>query len=423
MEPRHTTVELTAAAVRDGVLRTGAWWTSDGEHAVELEVIGGGGMRRVSAVPRDGLFRGRPLATAYAAAGLAAEDRLLVRRTGKRSVRVSPLGPPFRFIDLFAGIGGFRLGFEAAGGTCVFSSEIDERACDSYEAHFGDRPHGDITKIDAAEVPAHDMLLAGFPCQPFSIIGRRRGFEDTRGTLFFDVARLVAHHRPAAVVLENVKQFRTHDGGRTCATVVRTLRDLGYAVDVAVLNALDYGVAQTRQRTFVVAVRDELPGAFSWPRPYPERANLADVLEDDAAVPEKLWASDYIQNKRRARLAAQGRTPESPSVWHENKGGHVGAHPYSCALRANASHSYLLVDGRRRPTGRELLRLQGFPDDFEIAVPHRALRKQCGNAVCAAVSLEVAANLVPVFERGFDERPVDGVVQPFLPLRGVGAAP
>ena len=398
MEPRHTTVELTAAAVRDGVLRTGAWWTSDGEHAVELEVIGGGGMRRVSAVPRDGLFRGRPLATAYAAAGLAAEDRLLVRRTGKRSVRVSPLGPPFRFIDLFAGIGGFRLGFEAAGGTCVFSSEIDERACDSYEAHFGDRPHGDITKIDAAEVPAHDMLLAGFPCQPFSIIGRRRGFEDTRGTLFFDVARLVAHHRPAAVVLENVKQFRTHDGGRTCATVVRTLRDLGYAVDVAVLNALDYGVAQTRQRTIIVAVRDGSPGdnsagagAFRWPDPYPERADLADVLEPDGDVPEKLWASDYIREKRLARLAEQGCAPERPTVWHENKGGHIGMHPYSCAMRANASYNYLLVNGERRPTGREMLRLQGFPDDFKIVVPHAALRKQCGNAVAVPVVTEVAA--------------------------------
>ncbi|MEM9702761.1 MAG: DNA cytosine methyltransferase, partial [Planctomycetota bacterium] len=189
-------------------------------------------------------------------------------------------------------------------------------------------------------------------------------------------------------------QFRTHDQGRTCATVVRTLEELGYTVHVTVLNALNYGVAQRRERTFIVALRNDGPAAnkvFHWPEPYPERADLAEILEPDEAVPAKLWGTDYIREKRLARLREQGGTPVRPSIWHENKGGHIGQHPFSCALRANASHSYLLVNGERRPTARELLRLQGFPDRFSIAVSHRALRKQCGNSVAVPVIAEVAA--------------------------------
>ena len=393
MPPRHATVPLTPADARAGALRLGPL-AGDEPGPVRLGLTGAAGTRTLTATPRGGAVRSPELAGYYERTGLTGGGRLLVRRTGKASLRVSPPGAPFRFADLFAGIGGFRLGFEAAGGTCVFSSEIDPLARQTYAANFGEEPAGDITKIDAADVPPHDVLLGGFPCQPFSVIGNRRGFDDTRGTLFFHVARLLAHHRPAAAALENVKQFRTHDGGRTCATVVRTLEELGYAVRVEVLNALDYGVAQTRERTFIVALRDAAAAArFRWPDPYPERADLAEVLEPDDAVPAKLRASDYIREKRRARLAAQGREPFFPSIWHENKGGHVSVHPHSCALRANASHSYLLVNGERRPTGRELLRLQGFPEDFRAPVPHRALRKQCGNAVAAGVVLEVAAAL------------------------------
>ena len=424
MPPRFAAVELTADDARAGVLSLGDLSlgnpspgaaspdkttdrAADGSEPVRLELQGAAGFREIAVAPDAGTnagpedgrlrfpvtLRSPEIAAYYRSRGLTGGGRLLVRRVGRGRARVSPLGPPFRFIDLFAGIGGFRLGFEAAGGTCVFSSEIDDAACDSYEANFGERPHGDITQIDADDVPPHDVLLGGFPCQPFSIIGARKGFGDTRGTLFFHIARFLKHRRPAAAVLENVKQFRTHDGGRTCATVVRTLEELGYTVFVEVLNALDYGVAQTRQRTFIVALRSELPEAeaFRWPEPYPERADLSEVLEPDAAVPAKLWASDYIKAKRLARLKEQGKEPVRPSIWHENKGGHIGQHPYSCALRANASHSYLLVNGERRPTGRELLRLQGFPDDYKIAVPHRALRKQCGNSVAVPTIAEVAA--------------------------------
>ena len=403
LAPRFARVAPTAADRRAGRLPAGG--VLRGLGPARLELVDTAGSRTVPATAADDALGSPALADWPAAIG----GEVLLRRTGRADYRASPLAGPFRFADLFAGIGGFRLGFEAAGGACVFSSEIDKAACDQYEANFGDRPHGDLTKIDAADVPPHDVLLGGFPCQPFSVIGSRRGFEDTRGTLFFHVARLVERHRPAAVVLENVKQFRTHDRGRTCATVVRTLEDLGYTVRVEVLNALDYGVAQLRQRTIIVAVRNDAPGAgaFRWPAPYPERADLADVLEPDDAVPAKLWASDYIREKRLTRLAEQGRAPERPTVWHENKGGHIGMHPYSCAMRANASYSYLLVNGERRPTGREMLRLQGFPDDFKIAVPHRAIRAQCGNAVAVPVVMEVAANLALARRGDLPPAPVD----------------
>ena len=387
--PRFARVAPTAADRRAGRLPAGGVLWEPGP--VRLELVDAAGSRTVPATAAGGALESPALADWPAAAGA----EVLLRRTGRADYRASPLAGPFRFADLFAGIGGFRLGFEAAGGECVFSSEIDEAACDQYEANFGDRPHGDLTKIDAADVPPHDVLLGGFPCQPFSVIGSRRGFEDTRGTLFFHVARLVEHHEPAAVVLENVKQFRTHDRGRTCATVVRTLEGLGYTVSVTVLNALDFGVAQKRERTFIVALRDEsAAAAFRWPGPYPEPADLSEVLEPDESVPAKLWGSEYIREKRRARLAAQGVTAPRPSIWHENKAGHLGVHAYSCALRAGASYSYLLVNGERRPMGRELLRLQGFPEDYEIAVSPAALRKQCGNSVAVPAVGEVAAGVV-----------------------------
>lgn len=298
----------------------------------------------------------------------------------------------FRFIDLFAGIGGLRLGFESVGGRCVFSSEWDADAQLSYEANFGHKPHGDITQVDPESIPDHDALLAGFPCQPFSIIGERKGFGDTRGTLFFNVEEILRVKKPAAVLLENVKQFKTHDGGRTYRTVVQSLTTLGYFTHTAVLNALHYGVAQRRERTFIVGFRADLP--FAFPNPALRAASLADVLEDDSAVDKKLWASEAIQKKRLERVQEQGVEPFYPSIWHENKGGHIGVHPYSCALRANASYNYLLVNGKRRPSGRENLRLQGFPESYRIAVPYSAIRKQAGNSVAVPVIRAIAGSMM-----------------------------
>ena len=308
---------------------------------------------------------------------LVAGERVVIRRVAPDQCRLSPGGGTFRFIDLFAGIGGIRLGLEAVGGTCAFSSEWDADAQDTYETNFGHRPHGDITKIAAEEIPAHD------------IIGKREGFFDTRGTLFFEIERILAHHRPAAVLLENVKQFRTHDGGRTCRTVLESLRGLGYATHLTVLNALDFGVAQIRQRAFIVAFRDSVP--FAFPEPEPWRPDLADVLDPEADADPKLAASAHIRTRRLERLREQGREPVYPSIWHENKGGHIGMHPHSCALRHHASHNYLLVNGARRLGGREMLRLQGFPESYQLASNPRAMRSQAGNSVAVPVIAAIAA--------------------------------
>ena len=335
---------------------------------------------------------GREVAAWFKANGLRRGETVVVRHVAPGRCRVSPGWRPFRFIDLFAGIGGIRLGLEAAGGQCVFSSEWDADAQTTYEANFGDRPHGDITAIPADAIPAHDLLAGGFPCQPFSIIGKRAGFADTRGTLFFEIERILALHRPAAVLLENVKQFRTHDGGRTCETVLAKLQDLGYHPHVTVLNALDYGVAQTRQRTFIAAFRDPTP--FPFPPPEEWRPNLADILDPAADADPKLAASPMIRRKRLERLSEQGRTPFYPTIWHENKAGHIGMHPHSCALRHHASYNYLLVNGSRRLSGREMLRLQGFPESFRVVVNHSLIRAQAGNSVAVPVIGAIAAEMM-----------------------------
>jgi len=304
----------------------------------------------------------------------------------------------FRTIDLFAGIGGIRLGFQAVGGKGVFASEWDELAASTYEANFGEKPHGDITKVDPSDIPNHDILLAGFPCQPFSIIGSQRGFGDTRGTLFFNVEEILRVKRPPAALLENVKQFKTHDNGRTFRTVIERLSELGYYTHSAVLNALHYGVPQKRERTFIVCFRADL--AFEFPKPEPRMPSLADVLEPDDRIDSKFIASARIQAKRLQRLREQGVSPFYPSVWHENKGGAIGIHPFSCALRHNASHNYLLVDGRRRLTPRECLRLQGFPETYKVVVDHRAIRAQTGNSVAVPVIRAIAREMIRSLQRG-----------------------
>jgi DNA (cytosine-5)-methyltransferase 1 len=323
---------------------------------------------------------------------LTNEENVLVRTISPDTVIASPLWRSFHFIDLFAGIGGIRLGFESVGGQCVFSSEWDELAQKTYQVNFGDKPFGDITKIETSQIPNHDILLAGFPCQPFSIIGKQKGFADTRGTLFFEIERILRDKRPAAFLLENVKQFRTHDDGRTCQIALDKLQELGYHTHITVLNALNFGVAQKRERTIIVGFSEPL--AFRFPEPYPCHPHLQDVLENDDDVDKKLLASDMICKKRLERLKEQGQEPFYPSMWHENKGGHIGVHPFSCALRHNASYNYLLVNGNRRPTSREMLRFQGFPELFKIPVDHTAIRAQAGNSVAVPVIIAVAAEMM-----------------------------
>ena len=284
-----------------------------------------------------------------------------------------------RFIDLFCGIGGFHIAAEKAAALlgvsaeCVLSSDIDQPCQDVYENNFGSKPLGDISKIDANDIPDHDLLLAGFPCQPFSIIGHQKGFEDTRGTLFFEIARILKAKKPKAFVLENVKMLRGHNNGRTLGRILETLRGLGYIVDYRVLNALDFGLPQKRERIFIVGFKKRC--SFTWPDGDVPMKPLSAILETD--VPENYYASEYIQKKR---LASRKPTGEL-TIWHENKSGHISAYPYSCALRAGASYNYLLVNGKRRLTPREMLRLQGFPDSFKITCNYSQSRKQAGNSL------------------------------------------
>ena len=311
-------------------------------------------------------------------AKIAEEKRVpfeLNLRTSAEDVSAVAKESKFTYIDLFAGIGGFHCAANALGGKCVFASEIDSEAKKAYEANYGITPYGDITQVDAQDIPNHDLLFAGFPCQPFSIIGNRLGFDDIRGTLFFEIARILEKKAPPMFVLENVKQLSTHNKGRTLATILKKLKDLGYKVHWKVLNALDYGLPQKRERTLIVGFKNHSV-VFEFPKKQKMKP-LKDLLEREEDIDEKHFASEAIVMKRQAKHASL----YDISIWHENKSGNISSYPYSCALRAGASYNYLLVNGVRRLTPREMLRLQGFPDEFKIVCNDSQTRKQAGNAV------------------------------------------
>lgn len=309
----------------------------------------------------------------------------------------APENPRFTFIDLFAGIGGIRIPFDEMNYHCVFSSEWDAKACQTYFANFGTVPFGDITKIPAERIPKHDVLLAGFPCQAFSIMGKMQGFADTRGTMFFEIERILKYHRTPYILLENVKQLVGHDGGRTFKVILERLDQLGYHVKWQVLNALDFGLPQKRERVIIVGFLDKADcDAFSFDIPH-KRYSLADILEPDDKVDPSLFASDQIVAKRQEKTA--GKNLFYPSIWHENKAGDISVHDYSCALRTGASYNYLLVNGVRRPTSRELLRLQGFPEKYRIAVSHQDIRRQTGNSVAVPMIRMVAQKINEIIEK------------------------
>jgi len=303
----------------------------------------------------------------------------------------------YRTIDLFAGIGGIRLGFEAHGCITTFSSEWDVHAQKMYEANFGEKPFGDINAIAPADIPDHDILLAGFPCQPFSIAGKQLGFDDTRGTLFFNIESILAKKRPKAFLLENVKRLTTHDNGRTFQVILNHLRLLGYNVHYAVFNSLHFGLPQKRERIYIVGFLD--PVNFSFPLPSMMYKPLSEILEPDHEVDKSYFLSEAIRMKR--WKAVKG-TPPMPSIWHENIGGNISALPYSCALRAGGSYNYLVVNGERRLTSREMLRLQGFPDTFKIPLPYSQARKVAGNSVSVPVIKAIAGQMVNAMK---DARP------------------
>ena len=297
----------------------------------------------------------------------------------------------FKFIDLFAGIGGIRLGFESVGGKCVFSSEFDEDACKTYETNFGEHPSGDITQIEAKDIPDFDILLGGFPCQAFSIIGKMEGFDnETCGTLFFEIERILREKQPKAFMLENVRNLVSHDNGNTFRIIRSHLEALGYIVYAKVLNALDFGLPQKRERIIIVGFKDNILFTFPESIPPSKRLSLSDILESD--VDDKYYVNKRIRESRLMRL--KDPNYPRPYISHENKAGSITPHPYSSCLRAGASANYILVNDERRPTEREMLRLQGFPESFKIVVPYSHIKHQTGNSVAVPVIKAVARQMI-----------------------------
>lgn len=304
----------------------------------------------------------------------------------------------FSFIDLFAGIGGIRIPFQELGGECVFSSEWDSFAQKTYRVNFGETPSGDITKISSEDIPCFDILLAGFPCQPFSQAGLKKGFADTRGTMFFEIERIIAAKRPKAFLLENVKQLRGHNKGQTLQVILEHLRALNYAVDYKVLRAADYGVPQNRERLYIVGFnRDSfnLPDDFHFDYPVPtkEPTRLGDILQDN--VDEKYTISDklYQGHLRRKEEHLQKGNGFGFSLFNADS-------PYASTISARyyKDGSEILIDqgenrNPRKLTPRECARLQGFPEGFIIPVSDTQAYKQFGNSVAVPVIRAIAKQI------------------------------
>ena len=318
--------------------------------------------------------------------------------------------PKFKFIDLFAGIGGFRLAMQNLGGKCVFTSEWDKDAKRTYKANFGERPFGDITKEETkAFIPdGFDLLCAGFPCQAFSIAGKRGGFEDTRGTLFFDVAEIIKRKQPKAIFLENVKGLRNHNGGKTLATILNVLRnDLGYFVpEPQIINAKDFGVPQNRERIYIVGFHPSTNVTeFNYPKPLNKKVTFADIKEKEVPATKYFLSTQYVQ------------TLVNHKARHEGKGNGFGyaiipdneiANAVVCGgmgRERNLVLDHRITDftptthikgtvnreGIRKMTPREWARLQGFPDEFLIPVADASAYKQFGNSV-AVPAIQATAN-------------------------------
>ena len=302
----------------------------------------------------------------------------------------------YRAIDLFAGIGGIRLGFANAfkeNIEFVFSSEIDKYAQQTYKANFDGDVAGDITKIDEKDIPSHDILLAGFPCQAFSIAGKRLGFEDTRGTLFFEVARIIKYHKPKILFLENVKGFVNHDNGNTFRVVKKTLEEMGYKVFTKVLNAKDFGVPQNRERIYIVAFLDDIE--FEFPKALCTEVSIKSKLQKD--VLEKYY---YNGKPLFERIKDDVVNENSIYQWRrqyvrENKS---GVCPTLTANMGTGGHNVPIVrdkKGIRKLTPRECANFQGFPDTFILPnLVDSQLYKQCGNSVVVEVINKIAEKIL-----------------------------
>ena len=313
---------------------------------------------------------------------------------------VDKVDDSFKFIDLFAGIGGIRLPFQELGGKCVFSSEIDKFAKQTYQAFHGDIPDGDITLIDPNSINDFDILLAGFPCQPFSQAGKRQGFDDTRGTMFFYIEEILRIKKPKAFLLENVKGLRGHDKGNTFKVICKHLESLGYKIHTQVLAAKDFGLPQNRERIYIVGFLEQSTSDnFYFPSPLNIETKVGSILENDNDVADKYTISDRLwQGHQRRKLE------------HQHKGNGFGyslfnnesSYTNTISARYNKDGSEILIEQKgknpRKITPVEAARLQGFPDEIvlrarENGVSDAQLYKQFGNSVAVSVIREIAKRM------------------------------
>lgn len=297
----------------------------------------------------------------------------------------------FRFIDLFAGIGGMRIGFESVGGRCVFTSEWDKFAQKTYEANFGEIPSGDITQVDASAIPKFDILLAGFPCQPFSTIGKRQGFEHpTQGTLFYDVVRILAHHRPKAFLLENVSGLQNHDGGRTLDLIEKSLTELGYQFDYKVINAARFGVPQQRERIYIVGRRSKIAGKtnFDWPMGSNRIVGIGKFI--------KTGVTDHSISKHLQKVYIYKKDDGRPQIVDKNSNFPIKTlvASYHKIQRLTGTFVKDGETGLRLLTADECKAAMGFPKKFIIPVSRTQMYRQMGNSVAVPVIKALATWMV-----------------------------
>lgn len=310
-----------------------------------------------------------------------------------------------KFIDLFCGMGGFRIAFEKLGCECVFSSEIDPYAIKTYELNYGETPSGDITKINAVNIPNHNVICAGFPCQAFSIAGKRKGFEDTRGTLFFDVARIMKEKKPEFAFLENVKGLTNHDGGKTLEIILETIKEIGYDYKYKVLNASDYGVPQSRERWYCVCIRKDSEykiDDFEFPEPIKLDKRIKDVVS--LSRNDEYEVSDICKKNIEKHLILKSLDVTESLLAYEIR-------PSRCQFRNNGISPTLtakmgtggnnvpvLVKYMRALTERECLNIMGYPEDFRY-YKGAQMYKQIGNSVCVPVISLIAKQIFDMINK------------------------
>ncbi|WP_283599856.1 DNA cytosine methyltransferase [Ligilactobacillus salivarius] len=333
----------------------------------------------------------------------------------------------YTFIDLFAGMGGFRIALESYGATCVYSNEWDKSVKEVYAKNFDEVPEDDITKVDENEIPDHDILCAGFPCQAFSISGKQLGFEDSRGTLFFDVARIVKCKKPKIVFMENVRNFATHDKGRTLAVVKATMEQLGYSFNYKVLSAVDYGIPQKRERIYMVCFRNDLEiNNFKFPTPIKLTKHVEDFILEDENMVKDLYVNrpdtvfnekeDNMYSNKTIRLGIVNKGGQGERIY-STKGVAITLSAYGGGVFAKTG-GYLINGHTRKLHPRECARLMGYPDSYKLSDKKSLVYKQLGNSVVIDVLQYIVKNIGIALKKNHSKNSIDMVQQ--LNLFNVG---